>query len=176
MARFFDRKELGDSLFDEMEQRYRAVKQQLTTDTHRPSVLSGDNFRGTWYIPGGNSFMGNLYKEAGADYAFAADTTRGSISMDYEAVLMQFADAEVWIGADAPSLADLGRNNERNKLFRAYKEGRVYNSYHRVTPTGGNDFWESGVARPDLLLADFVKALHPELLPQHELYYLKQLK
>ena len=68
IALLYDKKELADSLFDDIESRYINFKNSLNQATNKVTILPGDNFRGTWYMPGGNSFMANLYKEAGADY------------------------------------------------------------------------------------------------------------
>ena len=58
--------------------------------------------------------------------------------------------------------------------FNAFKNGRVYNNNRRLSPLGGNDFWETGVVEPHLLLADMIKILHPDRLPTHQLkYYLR---
>ena len=45
-----------------------------------------------------------------------------------------------------------------------------------MNATGGSDYWESAVARPDLLLSDMIKVFHPELLPDYELFYMQKLK
>lgn len=176
IALLYDKKELADSLFDDIESRYINFKNSLNQATNKVTILPGDNFRGTWYMPGGNSFMANLYKEAGADYFYEPDTTRGSIPIDYETALIKFGNAEVWIGATAKTLDELGKMNERNRLFSAFRNKQVYSIDNRTTESGGNDYWESAVARPDLLLADFIKALHPDLLPDHQLFYLKKLE
>jgi iron complex transport system substrate-binding protein len=44
-----------------------------------------------------------------------------------------------------------------------------------VNAYGGNDYWESGIVHPDVILADLVKILHPDLLPDHELYYYQHI-
>lgn len=176
VAHFFDRKVAGDSLFAAIEERYHAVKSHVKQAAKQPKILSGDNFRGTWYMPGGESFMGNLFKEIGANYVFASDKSRGSIPTDYESVFVHFSDADVWVGANAHSLDELEKSNERNRLFKPFRQKTVYNYYNRSTLSGGSDFWESGVANPDILLADFVKVVHPDLFPNHTLYYLKKLE
>ncbi len=40
---------------------------------------------------------------------------------------------------------------------------------------GGNEYMELGYARPDIILADLIKILHPHLLPEHQLYFYKRL-
>ncbi|KAA6313828.1 iron complex transport system substrate-binding protein, partial [termite gut metagenome] len=65
--------------------------------------------------------------------------------------------------------------DKRYILFKAYQRRNVYNTFRRTTPAGGNDYWENGVARPDLLLSDMIKICHPDLLPDYELTYMERL-
>jgi hypothetical protein len=39
-----------------------------------------------------------------------------------------------------------------------------------------NDFFESGVVRADIVLKDYIRIFHPELLPDYQLTYMKELK
>lgn len=52
----------------------------------------------------------------------------------------------------------------------------MYNNNARITEAGGNDYYESGAAHPDVILADLIQIFHPGLLPEHKLYYFKQLE
>ena len=52
----------------------------------------------------------------------------------------------------------------------------VQHNLQAMNATGGNDYWESGVARPDLLLNDMIKICHPSLLSEYELTYYERLK
>ena len=59
--------------------------------------------------------------------------------------------------------------------FDAWKNGKIVNNDARRIEGGGNDYWESGLQHPEGLLADLVRALHPELLPKHELVWYRFL-
>ena len=59
--------------------------------------------------------------------------------------------------------------------FYAFQKGDVYNYHGRIGATGGFEYLELGGARPDLVLADFIKILHPELLPNYQPYFLIKL-
>lgn len=172
---FFGKKAEADSLFRLVEQEYESCRRLAEDCEVRPSVMAGQDFRGTWYMPAGDSFNARLFGEAGADYLYAVDETSGSLSLTIEQALLQFRDADVWVGVQANTLEELGRADEKYKLFKAYREGRVYNYNRRTTPEGGNDYWESAVARPDRLLKDMIKVMHPELLPGYELFYMQRL-
>lgn len=175
MAAFFGKEKEADELFNKIVANYNQVKKLAQKAKSTPSVMSGQDFRGTWSLPGGNSFSGQLFRDAHASYLFASDTTRTSIACTVEEVLIKFHDADIWIGSDAHSSKELDASNPKYKLFKAFRNHRVYNINKRSTPQGGNDYWESGVIRPDLLLKDMIKVVHPELLPNYRLTYMEQL-
>lgn len=176
MGAFFDKSNMADSIFSVIESSYNDIKEQAGSVKEKPSVLSGQDFRGSWSMPGGKSFSARLLQDAGADYFYKNDSTTGSIANTIEEALIHFNDADVWIGAQPSTLAELGKANNQYKLFKAYKTGKVYNTNKRINASGGNDYWESGVARPDLILSDLIKILHPLLLPGYELTYYQKLE
>jgi iron complex transport system substrate-binding protein len=53
---------------------------------------------------------------------------------------------------------------------------QVYSFTHKVGDTGGLLYFELAPNRPDIVLKDIIKILHPELLPNHNLYFFDQLK
>ena len=176
VAAFFDKEAEADSIFSLIEQRYNEIKALASRVEQKPSVMSGSNFRGTWYMPGGQSFMARLFADAGGVYFFADNTSTGSLPLNIETVLVNFAETDVWLNSDFNSLDELLRANAKHAIFRPVSLGRVYNFNKRTLPSGANDFWESGVARPDLILADIIAILHPNILPEHELVYAKRVE
>jgi iron complex transport system substrate-binding protein len=175
IAAFYDKSALADSLFADIESRYLVIAAKAQSQERKPRILSGGDFRGTWYLPGGQSFMAKMYKDAGGSYFYSDDKHKSSLSFTFEAVLVRFIVADYWLGAPCNTLTELKQTDGRYSYFTAFKKGRVYHFNKRCTPTGGNDFWESAVARPDVVLADVIKILHPELLSDHELVYTEKL-
>lgn len=173
---FFDKEALADSIYTKIEQQYKEFKKITIALSYAPSIFSGEDYRGTWSMSGGNSYTAQLFRDAGANYYYAKDTSSTSIPSTIEEALMHFNKADIWVGVQAASLDDLERTNSSYKLFKAYQDGKVYNINKRINKAGGNDYWESGVARPDLLLSDMIKICHPELLPEYELTYFDLLK
>lgn len=173
---FFDKEAMADSIYNAVEQRYKDVKMKAMQLSSSPSIFSGQVFRGTWSLPGGKSYTAQLFRDAGATYLYAQDSTNTSISSNIEEVLMNFNQTDLWIGVQAASLKELGQTDSKYKLFKAFKDGNVYNINKRTNTAGGNDYWESAVARPDLLLSDMIKICHPNLFPDYELTYYEQLK
>ena len=176
VAAFFDKEAKADSIFSLVEQRYNEIKYLASQVEQKPSVMSGSNFRGTWYMPGGQSFMARLFADAGADYFFADNDNSVSLPLNIETVLVNFSETDVWLNSDFGNLDELLNANAKHALFRPVSLGRVYNFNRRTLPSGANDFWESGVARPDLILADIIAILHPNILPEHELVFTKRVE
>ncbi len=172
---FFDKDEQADSIFNEIETRYNKMKTKAAQVQNKPKIMAGSNFRGTWYMPAGRSFMSELFKDAGGDYFYASDTTTGSLPLNVETALKNFSDTDIWLNCNFVTLDELVKADSKHALFRPVKENSVYNFNKRLLPSTANDFWESAVARPDLLLGDVIAILHPEILPEWELVYASQL-
>ena len=179
---FLDCLDKADSVFEAVAEEYNRLAVSGERLAAQPTIMSGNNFRGTWYMPAGSTYMGVLFKDAGADYKYANDTSHFSIPLTIESVIADFANADVWVGCPARSLAELAQMDERHTWFKAYKEARVYNFLRRTTEAGGNDFWETGVVHPEMILSDLRKAISSQKsevrsqTSDEEFYFTEHLK
>ncbi len=176
IAAFFDKESFADSIFSEIESRYQVQTAIVKNIKDKPTVLMGDNFQDTWYVPGGKSFNAILFSDAGLDYFYKDNNESGSIGLDIESVLAQFSDANFWFGCEADSYDELTQKDKKYLLLKSVKDRQVFSNRQRTTPSGGNDYFESAIAHPDLVLSDLIKAAHPELLPEAEFTYIKPLE
>ena len=176
VALFVGKEEAADSIFSEVNTQFQTIRALGEKVESRPTVLTGSNFRGTWYMPGGGSFMAKLFADAGADYLYQNDSTRGSLPLHLETVIKNFAQTDVWLNCNFATITELLQSDAKHALFAPVAARRVYNFNRRLLPSGANDFWETAVVRPDWLLSDVMKVLHPELLLEHELIFTEQLK
>lgn len=168
IAAFFDKEALGERLFDQIAHRYEALAQKVRSVSHRPTVFCGSVFRGLWYIPGGDSWFAKLLADAGADYLWRDNRTRGVLPVSVETVVNRAREADFWLDPGVcRSLQELAATDSRYRVFRAFHSGRVYNNNAKIGPGGGNDFWQTAVTRPDLVLADLISIFHPKLVPSH---------
>lgn len=136
------------------------------------SIMSGMSFRGTWYVPAGGTFMGHLFRDAGAAYCYDDNPSSSSIPLTMEQALQDFAQADVWVGCNAYSMAELQGIDQKHTWFKAYQTGEVYNFYRRTLPSGANDFWESGTVHPERILQDLKYILQGDT---SNLYYASPL-
>lgn len=149
---------LADSIYNSVKQAYN--KEVSEVSEHSPYILSGQSFRGTWYVPSGNTYMGHLFQDAGYNYVYQSKTETQSIPLTIEQALQDFSNADVWVGCNAYSLKELAAIDQTHTWFKAYQQNNVYNFYHRTLPSGANDFWETGVVHPERILHDLRIILH----------------
>jgi iron complex transport system substrate-binding protein len=163
----------ADSLFTAVEASYLRLAETARSQPRKPSVLLGGPFRDQWFVSGGRSFMARLLGDAGGLYLWNGDTTAGGVPLSFEAVVVRARDADMWLQpGDWRSLAEGTRQDARFAEFGAFRRGDVYNNNARLRPDGANDFWESGVVRPDRVLADLVSIFHGS---EDSLYYYRRL-
>ena len=141
----------ADSIYNAVSERYKSIATDTKSNIH---IMSGMSFRGTWYVPSGGTYMGVLFLDAGAQYHYAKNLSKSSLPLTFEQAVQDFAEADVWVGCDAHSLDELKSIESKHTWFKAYQNKRVYNFHRRTLPSGANDFWETGVVHPELILQD----------------------
>jgi iron complex transport system substrate-binding protein len=168
----------ADSVFAGIRDAYLHLQSLVSTQVQqRPTVLSGVVYADGWYLPGGRNYAARLLKDAGGAYLWAENSSSGYMNLSFESVAEMALDADFWIGvASFGSLQEMRQTDGRYAAFRAFQQGRVYSYNGRVGAKGGSEFLELGYLRPDLILADLVKILHPPLAKDHTLFFHFELK
>lgn len=163
--------------FAEIETRYNQWRLRVQGVSTRPRVLVNVPYGGRWPMPGGNSYLARLIADAGGDYIWAHVPESGTLFLDIEAVFAAALGADVWVnlGWNWTTRRDVLNADPRFATLRPVQSGQMFNYTRRMIPDGGNDLWESGATRPDLVLADLIKIFHPALALDHELFYYRSL-
>ncbi len=153
----------ADSIFNDVEKKYLSLKngraEKGSPEEAGLQIMSGNNFRGTWYVPSGKNYLAYLFHDAGALYPFYEREESTSIPLTIEETIHYFHDADVWVGAGGNSLAELKELDEKHTWFKAYQTGRVYNWRKQSQSGGANNFWERGVVHPEEMLEDIIHIL-----------------
>ncbi|WP_448519982.1 ABC transporter substrate-binding protein [Rhodoflexus sp.] len=167
----------ADSIFNQIEEKYMQLAAKTRNVQQRPTVFPNVPYGNTWYMPGGDSFMAKLLQDAGANYLWQDEKQTGSLPLSLEAAFSRIQTADYWINPGSMESLDMIRKTDtRFGLLKAVQSGRVFNNNKRQLPQGGNDYWESGSVRPDLVLADLIAIFHPDILPNHEFVYFQRLQ
>lgn len=177
MALFFDKEAEADSVFQTIEQSYLNTKSLAETQSYKPSVMSGIIYGDAWFMPGGQNYASTILKDAACQYLWAGDSSNGFLELNFETVYEKANDADLWIGVGMySSLEGLAAGDHRYAQFAPFRNKKIYNYDARIGAKGGNEFLELGYLRPDIILQDLVKIAHPELLPEHTLYFYRALE
>lgn len=172
----FEKQEEADAIFKKIETDYLEAKKVALNAIKTPSVISGAMYRDIWYMPQGDSWAAQFIKDAKGDFLWKDTKGTGSLSLNLESVLDKGQDADIWMGpSQFGSLNEIKDASAAYTQFKAFKTGDVYSYNLKKGATGGSIYFELAPNRPDLVLKDIIKILHPELLEDHELYFYEKL-
>lgn len=161
---------------------YRTIRQNYldvaasAADASPTQVLLGSLYQGTWSMPSGGSYVGGLIADAGGTYPWADETASGSLKLSYENVFTEGGGAPIWlVESQWATTDDAIKAEPRFAELAAVRDGQVWSATKVIGPGGGNDYYQRGVTRPDLVLGDLVAILHPELAPDHTFAFYREV-
>jgi len=174
-AAFIGGEHKADSVFEIIEKQYLKLKNSAASLQNRPTVFSGKYFNGQWFVPGGKSYMAQIFSDAGANYIWKDDSSRNSIALDFEIVLQKAQDANFW--------RILGGLPEENPYESLLKENPLYGHFnafkkHHIVycNPASTAYFETGTLEPQVILKDFIAAFHPELFSDYKPVYYHVLR
>jgi iron complex transport system substrate-binding protein len=177
MAALLNKEDEVNRKFDTLVKEYNRMKALAAAVKQKPGVVVGMPFKGSWFVPDGDSYLTQFLLDAGAAYHWSNVVKTGSLALDFETVAPIALKADCWLNmGSAQSKAEIAATDQRYTQFNSYRKGMLYNCNKRTNDIGANDYWESGAVNPHLVLADLISIFHPDLLPGHQLVYYKQLQ
>lgn len=173
----YGKQEQANKIFSKIENDYLKTIEIAKRATSKPTILAGDIFEGKWYLPSGTSWGSLILKEANSNYLWQETTGTGSLSLSFETVFEKAKDADFWItSGQFSTLNEMIEANPHYEQFKAFQNKNVYSFAGKKGKTGGILYYELAPNRPDLVLKDLVKILHPELLVGYKPYFFEKLK
>lgn len=178
-ALFYNEEERANEIYADIVAQYQAVKDSAALAEDRPTVLINSflGYADAWYIPGEDTYVGQLIRDAGGDLLLAQAGSASSQGLGFEAVYEGGLDADIWLVETfgVYSGADLLALDSRFGDFAAFQSGDLWNNNRDENANGGNNYYEWGVTNPHLVLADLLAIFHPKLKPNHEFAFYQQL-
>ncbi|MDE5843282.1 MAG: ABC transporter substrate-binding protein [Muribaculaceae bacterium] len=152
----------------------KCLAESICAGKQHPKIMLNIPYGDAWFMPPVGSYMANLIKDAGGDYLYSKNTSSESESISKEEARMLLSRADFWInlGPGISNLDQLRRTIPQMADMQIMSAGKVYNNTLRSTEAGGNDFYESGIINPDLVLRDLIKIMYPEKISEDFTYYL----
>ncbi len=179
-ALFYNREAQASAIYQDIAAQYEAVKAAAAVAADdRPHVLINSflGYADAWFIPGGETYVGRLIRDAGGDLLLAEAGSATSQGLSFEVAYEGGFDADIWLVETFGiySGADLLALDSRFGDFAAFQSGDVWNNNRDENANGGNNYYEAGVTNPHLVLADLVAIFHPDLMPAHEFAFYQRL-
>lgn len=172
----FAKEKEAKTLFDGIVKNYTEAVALVATKKPEPTVLYGAMYQDQWYVPRGNSWVAQFIKDAKANYLWKDLEGTGSQAYSFENILEKGKNAEFWITAGTyKTVSELGNINPHYSQFDAFAKKNVYTFEERTGATGGTIYYELAPSRPDLVLKDYIKIFHPELLPNYTFTFAQKL-
>jgi iron complex transport system substrate-binding protein len=177
MACFFNKLDMADSIFNQKVAHYNQIREMVVDVPIRPTVLVGLPWKDVWNVPGNNTVTATFIDDAGGRYLFSHLNQKVNYPLGIEEVFLQAGQADYWIHVGfANSLADIAASDNRFVNFKAFSMGNVFNNNKIQNNVGGNDYLESGIMNPEVVLKDLISVFHPEIFQEYvEIYYKKML-
>ena len=151
----------ADSLFAQIEKEYLDLKAEAGKLPKGLSILTERKTGGVWYVPGGQSTIGILLKDANARYIFSDDKHSGSLPMSPEQILAKGKQVDVWafkyFGGAPLSQVQLLQEYDGYKALAAFSRGNIYQVDTSTVP-----YFELTSFHPELLLREFIILAHGE--------------
>ena len=149
----------ADSLFAQIEKEYLDLKAEAGKLPKGLSILTERKTGGVWYVPGGQSTIGILLKDANARYIFSDDQHSGSLPMSPEQILAKGSQVDVWafkyFGGAPLSQVQLLQEYDGYKALAAFNRGNIYQVDTSTVP-----YFELTSFHPELLLREFIILAH----------------
>ena len=157
------RMEKADSVFDFVKERYEILAESVK-DNSRVKVLLNIPYADAWYIPGAENYMSQLVRDAAGEVLGAETGASKSRVISLEDAYKLSRIADIWLNpGHCRTRSQLAAIHQLFPSFGPLANGLpIYNNTLRTTPEGGNDFWESGAVRPDLILEDLIQVFHSD--------------
>lgn len=172
----FGKEEKAKELFDKIVTSYNQAKKLIAEKSAISTVLYGSMYEDVWYVAKGNSWVAQFMKDAQANYLWANLEGTGSQGLSFEKVLDKAKSANFWIATGSvKSLDEFAKMNPHYSEFDAFKNKTIYTFEGKLGATGGTIYYETSPSRPDLVLKDYIKIFHPDLLPSYEFTFASKL-
>lgn len=162
--------------FNQIEKSYDELKNLAQKSEKKPIVLANEMYGNQWFLPGGKTNLAQLISDANAVYINRENKEDKAVPMSFEEVFAKAKNAEYWINVGNHQLKkELLQINPNYTKMNVFNKGKLYTVSGKEKGKS-NDYFESGVVRADLILKDYIKIFHPQLLPDYSLTYMKELK
>ncbi|MFT5251458.1 MAG: iron complex transport system substrate-binding protein [Flavobacteriales bacterium] len=173
----FGKEKEAEKLFNAVVENYKEATLLVADKKPEATVLYGSMYQDHWYVANGSSWVAKFMKDAKSNYLWADTKGSGSTPLSFEQILEKGKLANYWITTGSfASYPEMKNSNPHYSQFDAFTKKNIYSFESKLGATGGTIYYELAPSRPDLVLKDFIKIFHPEVLPNYSFTFAEKLK
>ena len=171
IASFYNQDEPAKEIFNSIEKKYLTIKEKNLKENKKVKVLVGDIQNGKWISCEPGSDLIRLIEDAGG--IIRSQKTQ---SISLEELSQDKVVYDVWLTnnmwASKKELEDASKKDNRYSLINAKN---IFNNNLVINANKSNDYWETGMQRPDLLLLDLSAAFYPQNYQDYKMHWYRKL-
>lgn len=171
-AVFFSKDQEAKKLFKSIEDSYLTTAGISKNKSSRAKILVGDIQNGKWAACGGESDLAILIHDAGGELILKSGSSETQF-ISLEKIFTMKETPAYWLTQNTWEDLSIVKKDSRYKKFASIP---AYNNNLKLNPDGFNDYWETGVSRPDLLLKDLFDIINNQSSSQLKLNWYKEIK
>ncbi len=183
-ALFFNAEAEANRYFEDIKSRCDSLASLVAQVDQKPGAMWGMHSKsGNWTVRS-NGGIAELIKTAGANNPFEdsnaaiTDTKANGLSegitFSDEIILQKASDVDFIFSFQ--STTGNWPPDQYMSAFPAYANDQLYHHFKRFRDYGAHDWYQTAPMRPDLLLSDLIKLFHPEVLPDHEFFFMAPIE
>jgi iron complex transport system substrate-binding protein len=172
LAAFYNKEDFARKYFANIAESYNTIRAFSAQNPRKPVVLTGLPWQGSWMVSGKDSYIATLIHDAGGRYDWDFIEGHEAVPIELETVFEKSAEATYWLNiSNVHSTNEIKAIDSRLATMKPLKLKQLFNNNKRYKTGGGNDYWEYGVVRPDLILKDIVQILQQPNSPADSLFF-----
>ncbi|MFA6238811.1 MAG: ABC transporter substrate-binding protein [Bacteriovorax sp.] len=175
IASFYDLEDKAQKIFNMISDKYAFIKNENSKLPKRPKVLVGEIQNGYWVTSGGKSDLGQMIADAGGEMLFWKPSMQTQ-KISLEELSLLKIPVDVWLTHNTwTSRKQLEEARRKDSRYSLITIKNIFNNNSIINKHNSNDYWETGMQRPDLLLQDLSALFHPDKYVSHKLHWYHKL-
>ncbi len=166
---FFNAEEKANRVFQDISDRIEELKTLAAKAPQEPAMWGYYTSKSRWLFQL-TSFPAQYMRDANLKNVLIDNVepnANGVQSLSTEQLLLLGKEASHWVIGDIHS-TELP-NETIMASFDSWNSGQLYHNRKREDPiSNSSDWYATAIVRPDTVLADLIKLVHPELLPEYQ--------
>lgn len=168
---FINKDKEAIQFFSKIESDYN-LKKQSVKKLKKKKILVGSIVEGRWVMPGGMSDIAILILDAQGEMLFSTPNQETQ-QLSLEVLLSKKWRADLWMPQNTWKDKSELKKDQRYKMLNIMP---IYNNDKILNKSGFNDYWQMGLARPDLLLNDLITLFHGDIQSHDKLVWYREIK